>query len=87
LANQTPSAFVEDPLETVRAHIWVTPYCEEDLAALADLIGVEHVLFGSDWPHGEGLADPQSFALELEGFDEHAVTRVMRENARELLSL
>ena len=22
------------------------------------LVGVEHVLFGSDWPHGEGLAEP-----------------------------
>jgi len=87
LANQTPSAFVEDPLDTVRAHVWVTPYCEEDLGALADLIGVEHVLFGSDWPHGEGLADPQSFVRELDGFDDVAVTRVMRDNARELLGL
>jgi len=87
LANQTPSAFSVDPLDTVRAHVWVTPYCEEDLVALADLIGVEHVLFGSDWPHGEGLADPQSFLHELDGFDDHAKTRVMRENARELLAL
>jgi predicted TIM-barrel fold metal-dependent hydrolase len=47
----------------------------------------EHVLFGSDWPHGEGLADPQSFMIELDGFGEHAVTRVMRENALELLGL
>jgi hypothetical protein len=79
------------PLSKIRstpsAHIWLTPYCEEDLGALAELIGVEHVLFGSDWPHGEGLADPQSFMIELDGFDEHAVTRVMRENARELLGL
>ena len=39
-------------------HVWVTPYYEEDLRKLADLIGVERVLFGSDWPHGEGLAQP-----------------------------
>ena len=71
----------------MRAHVWVTPYYEEDLHALADLIGIERVLFGSDWPHGEGLAEPQAFMSELEGFDGAAVTRVMRDNARELLSL
>jgi predicted TIM-barrel fold metal-dependent hydrolase len=87
LANQTPTAFVEDPLDTVRTHIWVTPYCEEDLPALVDLIGIERVLFGSDWPHGEGLAEPQSFIDELGGFDAASVTRVMRDNAREFLGL
>jgi predicted TIM-barrel fold metal-dependent hydrolase len=87
LANQSPTAFTEDPLDTVRAHVWVTPYYEEDLPALVDLIGVERVLFGSDWPHGEGLADPMSFMSELEGFDDASVTRVMRNNAKELLSL
>jgi predicted TIM-barrel fold metal-dependent hydrolase len=87
LANQTPKAFVEDPADTVRRHIWTTPYCEEDLGALRELIGVEHILFGSDWPHGEGLADPVSFLDELTAFDDQAVARVMRENARGLLAL
>ena len=87
LANQSPSAFAENPLDTVRRHVWVTPYCEEDLHALADLIGVEHVLFGSDWPHGEGLAEPQSFVDELVGFDDRAIARVMRDNMRELIAL
>ena len=31
-ANQTPWVFPEDPLDTLRQHVWVTPYCEEDLA-------------------------------------------------------
>ena len=53
-ANQTPWVFAEDPLDTLRQHVWVTPYLEEDLRTLADLIGVERILFGSDWPHGEG---------------------------------
>ena len=85
LANQSPSAFHEDPLDTVRRHVWVTPYLEEDLRALADLIGVERVLFGSDWPHGEGLAQPLDFAKELSMFSEAEVRRIMRENVVELL--
>jgi predicted TIM-barrel fold metal-dependent hydrolase len=84
-ANQTPWVFAEDPLEQIRRNVWVTPYYEEDLHALADLIGVERILFGSDWPHGEGLAEPTDFAKELTGFDRDAVRRIMRDNALELL--
>ena len=62
-----------------------TPYFEEDLAALAELIGVERILFGSDWPHGEGLAQPLDFAKELGGFDDADVQRIMRDNCVELL--
>ena len=31
-ANQTPWVFAEDPLDTIRRHVWVTPYYEEDIA-------------------------------------------------------
>ena len=85
LANQTPWVFEEDPLETLRRHVWVTPYLEEDLGALAELIGVERILFGSDWPHGEGVAQPLDFMKELGGFDDVAVRRIMHDNCAELL--
>jgi predicted TIM-barrel fold metal-dependent hydrolase len=85
LANQTPSAFREDPLDTVRRHVWVTPYLEDDLQALAELVGVERILFGSDWPHGEGVAQPLDFAKELSAFGEADARRILRENCLELL--
>ncbi len=84
-ANQTPWAFADDPLAVIRRHVWVTPYYEEDLAALAELIGVERILFGSDWPHGEGLAEPLQFLGELHGFDECEVRRIMHDNVLALL--
>jgi predicted TIM-barrel fold metal-dependent hydrolase len=84
-ANQTPWVFAESPLDTVAQHVWVTPYYEEDLRKLADLIGVERVLFGSDWPHGEGLAEPTDFVKELHAFTDDEVRRVMRDNALEVL--
>jgi predicted TIM-barrel fold metal-dependent hydrolase len=84
--NQTPWIFAEDPLDTVRRHVWTTPYLEEDLEALADLIGVDHILFGSDWPHGEGVAHPLDFVKELGGFDEVAVRRIMHDNCLEFLA-
>jgi predicted TIM-barrel fold metal-dependent hydrolase len=84
-ANQTPWVFAEDPLDTIRRHVWVAPYFEEDLRALAELMGTDRILFGSDWPHGEGLADPIQFLDELEGFDDVAIRRMMRDNCLELL--
>ncbi|HKE73146.1 MAG TPA: amidohydrolase family protein [Acidimicrobiales bacterium] len=84
-ANQTPWAFEEDPVATLRRHVWVTPYYEEDLRALADLVGVERILFGSDWPHGEGLAQPLDFVAELDGFDAGERRRILRDNALDLL--
>ena len=85
--NQTPWIFVEDPLDTVRRHLWTTPYLEENLEALAELIGVDRILFGSDWPHGEGVAHPLDFAKEISGFDEHAQERIMHDNCLDLLGI
>jgi predicted TIM-barrel fold metal-dependent hydrolase len=84
-ANQTPWAFAEDPLDTLRRHVWVAPYFEEDVHKLADTIGLERVLFGSDWPHGEGLAQPKDFVKELHAFTDAEVRRIMRDNCLELL--
>jgi predicted TIM-barrel fold metal-dependent hydrolase len=52
---------------------------------LADLIGVERVLFGSDWPHGEGLSRPTDFVKELHDFSDAEIRKVMRDNALTLL--
>jgi predicted TIM-barrel fold metal-dependent hydrolase len=78
--------FQDDPVDTLREHVWVTPYLEEDLPALAELVGDDRILFGSDWPHGEGVAQPLDFTKELDGFDDHAVRRIMRDNCLELLA-
>ena len=58
---QSPLSFQGDPVRQLQDHLWVAPFYEDDIRALADAIGVEHVLFGSDFPHAEGLADPLAF--------------------------
>jgi predicted TIM-barrel fold metal-dependent hydrolase len=88
--NQRPWVFSEDPLDALRRQMWVAPYYEDDLARLADTIGVDRILFGSDWPHGEGLADPAGYTTELtddHGFGQHEVDLIMRDNAAGLLGL
>jgi predicted TIM-barrel fold metal-dependent hydrolase len=84
-ANQAPKFFPEDPLEVLRRNVWVTPYYEDDIPKLAELIGVDKVLFGSDWPHGEGLAEPLTFTKELTGFSADDVRKVMRGNVIDYL--
>ena len=84
-ANQTPWWFEEDPVEAIRTHVWITPYYEEDMRKLADTLGTERVLFGSDWPHGEGLAEPTDFVKELHAFSDAEIEQVMRTNALDYL--
>jgi predicted TIM-barrel fold metal-dependent hydrolase len=78
--GQAPRSFRHDPVEQFRSHVWVSPYYEDDLERLRDTIGADHMLFGSDYPHAEGLAEPTDFVYDLKGFDPDDVRRVMREN-------
>ncbi len=84
--GQLESAFPEDPMETLRRHVWVAPYYEDDLGAVKAAMGVEHLLFGSDWPHAEGLAEPRTFAEDLraQGFTEDEIRLIMTTNGRQL---
>ena len=87
LYKKMPQDFVEDPVEVMKRNIYVSPFWEEDLVELADLIGVEHVLFGSDFPHPEGLADPASYVSQLEGAPEDTVRKIMGGNLARLMNV
>jgi len=61
-----PGYFDEDPVEVFKRNIWVHPFHEENPKRLVEAVGSEKVVFGSDFPHAEGLSDPVSFVSELE---------------------
>jgi len=63
--KKMPQAFDGDPIEQFKRQIWISPFHEDDLAELIGLIGADHVLFGSDFPHPEGLAEPTSYVDHL----------------------
>ncbi|MFK7898208.1 MAG: amidohydrolase family protein [Myxococcota bacterium] len=83
--GQLPFAFKEDPRETFRKHFWISPYYEDDISELRDLIGADRILFGSDYPHGEGLAEPTEFVNDLPDFSEEEVRQIMRDNGISLV--
>jgi predicted TIM-barrel fold metal-dependent hydrolase len=84
--SQTPGGYPEDPRETFRRHVWVSPYYEDELADLRDLLGADRILMGSDYPHAEGLAEPTAYIKDLEnfGFTPEDSRLVMRDNGLEL---
>ncbi|MEV8546429.1 amidohydrolase family protein [Streptomyces sp. NPDC051572] len=58
---QRPGYFASDPVEQFKQHVWVAPFWEDNLREVVGQLGAEHVLFGSDYPHPEGLAEPRQF--------------------------
>ncbi len=71
-----------DPADRDPARFW-----GHLIGALADLIGEDRVLFGSDYPHPEGLADPASYIDELEGQPEERVRKIMGGNLARLMNV
>jgi predicted TIM-barrel fold metal-dependent hydrolase len=70
----------ERPSDVFKRHVLVSPYHEEDVVGLTETIGVSQVVFGSDYPHPEGLAEPSDFADAIATLDPAAIRRIMRDN-------
>ncbi len=85
--RQDPAAFDEDPVEVFRRNIYLHPFYEEDLVPVAEAVGVDHILFGSDYPHPEGMSDPISYVDELSGFSDDEIARIMGGNLADLLGI
>jgi predicted TIM-barrel fold metal-dependent hydrolase len=55
--------FDEPPVEVFNRNVWVHAFHEPDPQGLIDLgIAADHVMFGSDFPHPEGMADPLAYS-------------------------
>src|SRR5690606_4784528 len=85
--KKMPQDFLEDPDLVFKRNIHISPFWEEDLGALAELVGVDRVLFGSDYPHPEGLAEPASYLDELRGLPEATVRKIMGGNLARLMNV
>ncbi|MDE3205011.1 MAG: amidohydrolase [Acidobacteriota bacterium] len=85
--DQMPQMFAERPSATFKRSFWMHPFHEEDPRQLVALLGADHVIFGSDFPHVEGLADPVSYVKELQGLPDEDVRRIMGGNMIGLLGI
>ena len=49
-------------------------------------MGPERVVFGSDWPHIEGMPSPLDYLVELKDVAPDVQRRVVRDNALDLMN-
>jgi predicted TIM-barrel fold metal-dependent hydrolase len=84
--RKMPQMFEEDPVEAFKRNVSVSPFHEDNLAQVIDTIGIDHVLFGSDFPHPEGLAEPASYVDHLPpGLPEEDVAKIMGGNLARIM--
>lgn len=82
--DRLPRYYREDPLETFREHVWINPFWEDSIAEVVAIMGADRVIFGSDWPHMEGLREPREILGELDGLDATERHQVLFANAADL---
>jgi predicted TIM-barrel fold metal-dependent hydrolase len=81
---RSPEIFEEDPMVAFKRNIFVHPFHEENVNGLIDLVGIDNVVFGSDYPHPEGLFDPVTWVDELDGLTIEDQRKIMGGNLAKL---
>jgi len=88
--RRMPQEFAEHPVEAFRRNVYVNPFWENDVADLVGLIGADRVLFGSDYPHPEGMAEPLEYLDYLDrmpSLDAATKRKIMSDNGHALLGI
>ena len=75
------------PSQIFRDHFVVAPFPEENVQRVVAEVGIEPIVFGSDFPHGEGLAYPSKYVdSQLASFSDDQQRRIMRDNLDNFLT-
>ncbi len=79
------------PSEILREFLYVSPFYEpfyeSSMRDLVDAIGIDRLVFGSDWPHGEGKVTPLDYLADVKGLAPAEVEQFMRTNGLGFLGL
>jgi predicted TIM-barrel fold metal-dependent hydrolase len=84
-AKKMPGYWKTDPVEQFKERVWINPFWEDDVHEVLSVMGPERVVFGSDWPHIEGMPSPLDYLVELKDVEPAVQRRVLRDNALELM--
>jgi predicted TIM-barrel fold metal-dependent hydrolase len=82
--RKMPGYFGDEAVEVFRRHVWINPFWEDDLGTVVEHMGADRVLFGSDWPHIEGLPTPLDYLPETKVLDDGQRRQVLHDNVQEL---
>lgn len=75
------------PSDLFRRHFLVAPYPEEKVSRILDVLSPDSLVFGSDFPHPEGLPDPVTYVHELSELSEEDQRKVMSTNLAGFLGI
>ncbi len=73
------------PSDYFREHCFVAPWPEENVDRVIEAVGVDPIVFGSDFPHGNGLPDPAMYLAQLQNCSDDQVRAIMRGNLARFL--
>ena len=85
--SKMPQEFAEHPVDAFKRNVWLHPFHEENPQALITELGADKVLFGSDYPHPEGMSDPLAYVDELDFLSEPDQAKVMGGNIASLIGV
>ena len=86
LYRKMPQAFAESPVDAFKRNVYISPFHEDNIERLVGVLGADHLLFGSDYPHPEGLAEPLSDIDHLpQGLPEEDVAKIMGGNLARIM--
>ena len=85
--RQMPQAFKRHPHEVMRSNVFYHPFYEENVYRLVEMVGADQVMFGSDWPHPEGLASPLDWQDEISELPEEDRAKIMGGNIMKVMGL
>jgi predicted TIM-barrel fold metal-dependent hydrolase len=83
--GQMPQTFKQHPRESFIEHVFVAPEYEDDIDRLAEYLPANRILFGSDYPHPEGLDEPLDYLKEFSNFSDADVKLIFHDNLKGLL--
>jgi predicted TIM-barrel fold metal-dependent hydrolase len=76
--ERSPVLFDEDPFEVFKRNVYIHIFHEPDPQGLLDLgLPADRLMFGSDFPHPEGLGDPLAYSEVVEGLTKDAQELIM----------
>ncbi len=73
------------PSEMFKSRCVIAPFPEENVQRAIDVIGSDCLVFGSDFPHSEGIPDPIQYVTQLKNQPDEVVKAVMRDNLARFL--
>jgi predicted TIM-barrel fold metal-dependent hydrolase len=82
--KRMPHYYKEDPAELFRSHVWINPFWEDTFPEIVGHMGADQVIFGSDWPHMEGMEHPRDIFEELDGISLEDQAKILHGNTAAL---